>query len=343
MADIPFLVPGPDGPQVIVRRGLLGAEILRNGHPLDKKGRLNSTYLLPREDGSVSELQLRGFWTLALVVDGAHYPLERRLRAYEYLIAGLPLLLFIPGAASGALGAAIGAGLGVGGALANARIARSGLGAPVRATSMIVLSVALAVVYFALVLALANAIRPFSVDQGEIPAGTGQAMPSPVSSTTTGSSPTAGLPDGWITYSSKDGSFSVGLPGTPYEESSPVDQPGGASYTDHEVGWVSADHTTGYWVNIFEFPTGTMVGQDPTTFYDTAQADAIRAASAALVAERDLVLDGHPGREYVGLADGVTFSVRMYLVGDRLYKQDTNSAQPVADEVAAFFESFTFR
>jgi hypothetical protein len=32
----------------------------------------------------------------------------------------------------------------------------------------------------------------------------------------------------------------------------------------------------------------------------------------------------------------------MYLVGDRLYKQDTNSTQPNASDIAAFFNSFQF-
>jgi hypothetical protein len=40
------------------------------------------------------------------------------------------------------------------------------------------------------------------------------------------------------------------------------------------------------------------------------------------------------------LAEGVTTTVRMYLVGDRLYKLDTNSPHPDASEIAAFFNSF---
>ena len=85
-----------------------------------------------------------------------------------------------------------------------------------------------------------------------------------------------------------------------------------------------------------------MSGANATAVYDTAQADAIAAASAAVVAAKDVVLGGHLGREYTAITQDRTVTVRMYLVGDRLYKQDMNSTQPDASDIAAFFDSFQF-
>jgi hypothetical protein len=144
----------------------------------------------------------------------------------------------------------------------------------------------------------------------------------------------------WVTYAAPDASFSVAFPGEPYEESSTIDRPGSPPYTDHEVGWVASDRSHGYWLNYFDYPAGSMSGVNPKAAYDSAQSNAIDAVGATSIDTKDIVLDGHPGREYTALAEGVTTTVRMYLVGDRLYKLDTNSPHPDASEIAAFFNSF---
>lgn len=141
---------------------------------------------------------------------------------------------------------------------------------------------------------------------------------------------------GWVTYAAPDASFSVTFPGEPYEKSSVVGNPAGLPYTDHEVGWVSSDRSTGYWVNYFDYPAGSMGGVTLEVAYDSAQADAITAAGATLVSAKDIALGGHPGREYTATAQRQTVTVRMYLVGDRLYKQDTNAMQPNPSDTAAF-------
>jgi hypothetical protein len=83
-----------------------------------------------------------------------------------------------------------------------------------------------------------------------------------------------------------------------------------------------------------------MSGVNAKEAYDSTQSKAIAAGAAALIDTEDIVLDRYPGREYTALAEGVTVTVRMYLVGDRLYKLDTNSPHPDASEIAAFFNSF---
>lgn len=144
---------------------------------------------------------------------------------------------------------------------------------------------------------------------------------------------------GWVTYAAPDGSFTVVFPGGPYEETTEVDTPGALPYTDHEVGWVSSDRSTGYWVNYKDYPQGSMSGVDLKTRYDSLQADAIAAVGATLVMAKDISLGGHPGREFTAAYGDGTLTARMYLVGDRLYTQDTNSSQPNASDVAAFFDS----
>jgi hypothetical protein len=144
----------------------------------------------------------------------------------------------------------------------------------------------------------------------------------------------------WVTYAAPDASFSVAFPGEPYEKISTVGGPDGLPTSGHEVGWVASDRSHGYWLNYIDYPAGSMSGVNAKEAYDSTQSKAIAAGAAALIDTEDIVLDRYPGREYTALAEGVTVTVRMYLVGDRLYKLDTNSPHPDASEIAAFFDSF---
>lgn len=344
MADMSFLIPAPVSVQIVIRRGFWTTKILKDGQPLARKGALNSSYVLPQADGSAIELRLKGFFNLTLEVGGARYPLERRLRPHEYLLVGFPYILLaattltIRTVANGALGVGPGGmsvtvnsaidvvwvGLGAIGVIVNTRIARLAWREPVRVLAMLGFSAVLVVIDVVAVTALKTIDNP--------------AVSTP--SSTIASSPTAGTPAGWITFVAPDGSFSVALPGTPYEKSTRREAPGSLPYIDHETGWASSDRSTGYWVNLFDYAAGSMGGVDAKKWYDSAQVRALAAAGLTLVNANDVVLDGHPGREYTATGDGYTVTVRMYLVGDRLYKQDTNSTHPVAGDVQAFLASF---
>ena len=130
----------------------------------------------------------------------------------------------------------------------------------------------------------------------------------------------------------------MGFPGEPYEKAS-----GTTPCADHEAGWVLPDRSTGYWVNFCDYPAGTMTDVIPTRMLESKQAAALDALGATLVTSKEIALDGHPGQEFTAMSpDGTSFAVRMYLVGDRLYKQDTNSKQPNASDIATFFDSFRF-
>lgn len=145
----------------------------------------------------------------------------------------------------------------------------------------------------------------------------------------------------WKTYTPADGSYSVMFPGPPYEED--ATEPG-SEYTDREVGWVSADGATGYWVNVWEYPAGSMADVDPAAVYDSRQAAGIAAVRGTLASAADVSLSGHPGRHYTGHYMGevgdISLAHRMFLVGDRLYNLYAFATDPDQSATDRFFDSF---
>jgi hypothetical protein len=157
VADIAFQIPDAPGTEIVVRRGFWTAtKILEGGQPLSRLSGRKGPFVLPLNDGTSRTLSVRGFLNPSIQVDGQTYPLERRLRPYEYLLVGIPLLLAIPGITGGALGFA----LGFGGALGNARLARSAMHLPLRILSMVGLSVCLAVIYILVAVAVVTVVHP---------------------------------------------------------------------------------------------------------------------------------------------------------------------------------------
>lgn len=151
MADIVFQIPDAPGTEVTVRQSFwTGAKILKDGQPLARASGRRGPYLLAMPDGTQREIDVRGMVNLSVVVDGHTYPLERRLQPYEYVLAGIPLVLALPGLTGGALGFA----LGFGGALANTRIAHSAGSGPMRALKMLGLSALLIAVYLGVIIAV---------------------------------------------------------------------------------------------------------------------------------------------------------------------------------------------
>jgi hypothetical protein len=157
VADIAFHIPDAPGTVIVVRRGLWTAtKILEGGQPLGRLSGRKGPFVLPLADGTSRTINVRGFLNLSIVVDGQTYPLERRLRPYEYLLVGIPLVLAIPGITGGALGFVFG----FGGALGNARLARSAMRPPLRILSMVGLSACLAAIYLTVAVAVVTVVHP---------------------------------------------------------------------------------------------------------------------------------------------------------------------------------------
>lgn len=134
--DSSFLLPGTTGPQILVRRSALGSlKVFVDGTEVKRSSRRRLKYKIPLSDGTATEIELSGLWTgLRATVDGQKLQIERRLARWELALTFLPMVLVVVGGLVGALFA-------IGASAVNARLARSGLRAPIRAVAMLAVTV----------------------------------------------------------------------------------------------------------------------------------------------------------------------------------------------------------
>lgn len=109
--DLPFRIPGTDGPELVVRRSFLGTiSLLVDGVRVKPSTRRRLQWELPLRDGSTAHLEVVGQWTgLRARVNGNEVPLEQRIPRWQVLISALPLALVVGGLIGGVIGV-IGAG-----------------------------------------------------------------------------------------------------------------------------------------------------------------------------------------------------------------------------------------
>jgi hypothetical protein len=150
-----FRIPGTTGPEIVVRRSLLGnISVLADGIPIKKASRRSLTYQIPLPDGTTTELQLTGQWSgLRAVVDGAQLPLERPLARWEIALTFLPLLLAL-------LGGLLGAAFAIVATVINGSLVRRSIRAPIKAVAMSGVTVLAVALYFGSVLAIAPIPTP---------------------------------------------------------------------------------------------------------------------------------------------------------------------------------------
>jgi hypothetical protein len=157
LPEIVVRLPELPGIEIVVRTSFWRrATIIQAGKPLQRASGRRGPYVLPMPDGSQRTIKVVGTLNSSVVIDGRTYPIERRLRPHEYLLAAIPLVLAIPGFTGGALGFA----LGFGGAFANARLARSSARLPLRLLMMTGTSVLLLAIYIGVSIALMAALYP---------------------------------------------------------------------------------------------------------------------------------------------------------------------------------------
>jgi hypothetical protein len=131
-----FRIPGTAGPEIIVRRSLLGdIKVFADGIPIKKSSRRTLTWQIPLLDGTTTELRLAGQWTgLRAIVNGAQLPLERPLARWEVALVFLPMLLALAGGLVGAVFAIVAVAI-------NASVVRRSINAPLKAVAMVVVTV----------------------------------------------------------------------------------------------------------------------------------------------------------------------------------------------------------
>jgi hypothetical protein len=131
-------------------------------------------------------------------------------------------------------------------------------------------------------------------------------------------SPSGGsLPSGWITFSSPEGSFSIGMPGQPTASSQTASTAAGPIEI-HLFEFATADQKTAYMVSYNDYPAGA-VGEPQGTL-DGAVQGAITNSKATLVQSHAIDLGGVPGRDYTATVAGGSLHGHIYLRGSRLYQ-----------------------
>jgi hypothetical protein len=156
---------------------------------------------------------------------------------------------------------------------------------------------------------------------------------------------TAASVDQWQTFSSKEGGFTLSLPGKPQEQRQPV---GTAAGSVNAIMYIAEVGGTAFGVGYGDYP-GSAVNVDPQAVLKGARDGAAKNVNGTVVTEKPIELAGYPGLEIVvetpasaKVPGGAMYRARLYLVGNRLYqviyvalKKDDHP-----DEYQKLFDSF---
>jgi hypothetical protein len=139
------------------------------------------------------------------------------------------------------------------------------------------------------------------------------------------------LPAGWSVYTSKDGGFSVALPGKPAESKQRVMTATG--HLDVHLFVVETKDDAAYVVSYTDLPAGEIKAGSADKRLDHARDGAVDHARGKLRTEKKIELAGSPGRELIIETDkDVVIKMRIFAVKERLY-------QTMAMGPGAFFQS----
>ncbi len=150
------------------------------------------------------------------------------------------------------------------------------------------------------------------------------------------------LPADWVSYSSPDGRFSIGMPKTPVEDVKDVESVVG---TLKLHSFPSTSATAHFLVSYGDYPTEP-AADNREAILDGVRGGVIKGSEGQLISETKITLDGYPGRQFTAkrMLDGseIIFNWRIYLVGRRLYQlaavvNKNNSNSP---EIQKFLNSF---
>jgi hypothetical protein len=125
----------------------------------------------------------------------------------------------------------------------------------------------------------------------------------------------------WKDFHSKEGGFSVSMPGTPVEKRQAFHTQAGP--VDAHFFTVEADRGSLVYMVVYgDYPEALMAAGDKEMLLDAARSGAVGNIQGTLLSERTVSLGGHPGRELQVLsADGrLALRMRIYLVNSRQYQ-----------------------
>ena len=147
----------------------------------------------------------------------------------------------------------------------------------------------------------------------------------------------------WKDFQSKEGGFSVSMPGTPTEKRQAFHTQAGP--VEAHFFTVEADRGgTVYMVVYGDYPEALMASGDREMLLDAARDGAVGNIRGTLLGERAVSLGGHPGRELQVLSsDGrLALQIRIYLANNRQYQVvavTPKETRSTADR-DRFFDSF---
>ena len=125
----------------------------------------------------------------------------------------------------------------------------------------------------------------------------------------------------WKDFHSKEGGFSVSMPGTPVEKRQAYHTQAGP--VEAHFFTVEADRGSLVYMVVYgDYPEALMAANDREMLLDAARDGAVGNIQGTLVSERTVSLGGHPGRELQVLsADGkLALRMRIYLANNRQYQ-----------------------
>jgi hypothetical protein len=127
------------------------------------------------------------------------------------------------------------------------------------------------------------------------------------------------LPPGWQVFTSKQGGFTIKLPGAPMESKRRVASAAGV--LDVYLFVVDGKDDASYVVSYSDLPGEQIKAGNEQKRLDFACEGAVNNARGKLRSEKKIELDGHPGRELIIDTDKeIVIRMRIYAVKQRLYQ-----------------------
>ncbi len=123
----------------------------------------------------------------------------------------------------------------------------------------------------------------------------------------------------WQEFSSKEGAFSVSMPGAPAEKRQLFDTRSGSV----EAHFFTLEHGSAVYMVVYgDYPEAPLAAADKDRILDSARDGAVGNIQGTLLDERTVTLSGHPGREArIQSFDGrLELLMRIYLVNARQYQ-----------------------
>ncbi len=121
----------------------------------------------------------------------------------------------------------------------------------------------------------------------------------------------------WKQVMSKDGGYSITMPDEPMDDTRPFDIPSGS--VDFRINSMTAKGVY-YGVGYGDYPSQAIGTKTPKDLLDELRDAALKAFLVKMNAEKDITLNGHPGREVeYENPDGLVGKARVYIVGKRMY------------------------